>query len=168
LRENKSNFFFGSKPDRISSYNWILSHRENKDDVLYQITHSKTGGFLGTIGFVNRGNEIELGRLAVYTKGVRQLLRSGESREEVGEVGRYASIALLKMLLQTKNFSTVYAEVLDTNILSNRLCNDLCNTVSESYKELYTGEKIKTYIYRITRKEIQDKYGNEEMDFFLT
>ena len=65
-------------------------------------------------------------------------------------------------------FDTVCAEVLATNALSNRLCKEQCGVVCESYRETQSGEKIKTYTYRMTRKEIFDKYGNEKMDIFLT
>lgn len=168
LRENQSVFFFGNKPDRTASQRWILTHRDTPDDVLYQIVHSKTGVFVGTIGLVKRENEIEVGRLAVYAKGVYQLLKDGERRESIGEIGLYSCIALLRLILQTQRFDTVCAEVLATNALSNRLCQEQCGVVRESYREAQSGEKIKTYIYRMTRKEIFDKYGNEKMDIFLT
>ena len=167
LRESQSEFFFGRKPDLTSSCEWILSHRENADDALYQIAHNKTGVFLGTIGFVKRGDEIEIGRLAVYAKGVYQLLRSGERQEEIGQIGLYSCVALLRTIVQTMTFHTVYAEVLASNSLSNKLCKEQCGTVVESCRELPSGEKAKTYIYRMTRDEILDKYGNEKMDILL-
>lgn len=166
LRESQSDFFFGQKPDRASSRKWILSHRESTEDVLYQIMHNRTGIFLGTIGFVKRGDEIELGRLAVYARGVYQLLKSEESREEIGQIGLYACIALLRSILGTMSFHSVYAEVLATNALSNKLCREQFGTVQEACKELPNGEKVRMYVYRMTRDEIRNRYGNEKVDVF--
>jgi len=168
LREDQSMFFFGEKPTRSSSRRWILAHRNTPEDVLYQITHKKTGFFLGTIGLVKHGDKIEIGRLAVYAKGVCQLLKNGETRESIGEIGVYSCIALLGLIFQTQIFDIVCAEVLATNALSNKLCKEQCGSVHESYRETSAGKKIKTYVYSMTREEIFDKYGNEKMDIFLT
>lgn len=168
LRESQSEFFFGNKPDRQSSRDWILAHREMSNDVLFQIEHSKTGVFLGTIGFVNRAGEVEVGRLAVYARGVHQLLQSGGNREDIGEIGLCSCIALLRLILHTQIFDTVCAEVLATNTLSNRLCKEECGVAHVSYKEVANGEKIKILFYRMTKEEIRDKYGNEKMDIFFT
>ena len=168
LRESQSVFFFGEKPNRADSEKWIRAHRDTEDDVLYQIVHKTTGVFLGTIGAVRCGNESEVGRIAVYAPGVYQLIKSGETHESIGKIGIYACISLLRLLWHTQDFVAAYAEVLADNALSNKLCKEECGTVKKGSKQLPNGEMVDTFIYRMTKQEIWDKYGHEEMDIFLT
>ena len=100
---------------------------------------------------------MEIGRLAIYTPGVYALLKSGMGREEIGEIGLDACIAMICFAFEEEEIASVFARVRGNNELINRLCMTQCEQIEED-------DDVR--IYCMSRQQAMEKYKNEEVAIF--
>ncbi len=121
LRAQEEQFFFQQTTSLAQSEAWIKAHISNPDDCLLALTAQPSGLFVGTIGYQKTAQGYEIGRLIVCPKSIYQLVKQGQSMDEIQDIALHAGMALAYYLYQTFDAEVLYAQVLESNRLSNHL-----------------------------------------------
>lgn len=158
--------FFGKVVSDTESEEWIRRHMETPDNILLEIIYRPLNCFIGTIGFVIQDNEIEIGRLSIYSPAIKKLIHIGIDPEQLHKVMETVSILTIAYLFKHTNAELLSCNILANNRYSNALCIQL-GGISQKIQQEYDGVLRDVLHYELTRKEYLNRGKNEKELFIL-
>lgn len=148
--------FFGNVASDVESEKWIRMHSENLNNILLEILYKPAKCFVGTIGFVRQNEEIEIGRLSIYTPAVKELIRTGVNPEVLHKVVEMVSKLTIDYLFGCTDAKTLVCNVLANNRYSNALCAQLGGMPQKKQLEI-NGVFLDVLHYEMTRAEYLER-----------
>lgn len=150
-RINQANFF-GKVVSDTESEQWIRLHAENYNNILLEIIYRPLDYFIGTIGFVKQNNETEIGRLALYSPAVKELIRVGVNPKQLHKVMKTVCNLSIDYLFKHTDTELLFCNVLANNGHSNALCTQL-GVISQKIQQEFEGVPQDVLHYELTRME---------------
>lgn len=150
-RINQSSFF-GKRVSDAESEQWIRLHSESPNNILLEIIYRPLDFFVGTIGFVIQNDEIEIGRLSVYSPAIKELVRMGVDPKQLHKVVEAAGKLSIDYLFDKTDAKLLFCNVFADNRYSNSLCVQLGGIPKKIQQEI-EGVSMDVLRYEITRAE---------------